>query len=323
MNRLIENINHFSRHLYSASKSYKKQYAQNSDRNIRFFNWWDEPYELLWFYRFVKHRNIVSDDRILNFISVFGNANVVDYISDGPIVFYTGENVHNSDHLSYTNHLLDRKNVKFALGFNWVDEPNYMRFPLWIPFLFDPTLDDAGLCKRCDELRYPNIGERNKFASLVARYDWNGTRTQIYDDLKHIDTIHCPSAVMHNDDELKTLFADDKKQYLTQFAFNICPENSNSYGYVTEKIFEAIAAGCIPIYWGSYNRPEIDILNQDAFIHWNMNGDNAENIRLIEDLHAHPERLREFMVQPRLLPDAENRIVQMIKQLEQKLRSIV
>lgn len=312
-----------ARQIYSANKSYKKQYLTNKERKVRFYNWWDEPYEQLWLYRFVMSRHIVPEDKVLNFISVFGKSEVADFIQDGPVVFFTGENLHNSDHLSYTNCLRDRKNIKLALGFDWVDEPKYMRFPLWIPFVFDPTLDEKGIKKRCEELRLPVIGKRDKFAALVARYDWNGTRTQIYDAVQHIAPIGCPSLVHHNDDELKTKYCDNKIEYLRQFAFNICPENSNSYGYVTEKAFEAISAGCIPIYWGGYDMPEWDILNQAAIIKWNMNGDNRANIALIEDLYTHPERLQEFMNQLRLLPQAEEHIIGMIQQLEQKLRELV
>lgn len=320
---ILNSVYWYSRQMYAAYKSYEVQYKINKRRQVRFYNWWDEPYEQLWLYRFVIHRNIVSSDKILNFISVFGKKEVADFLKKGAVVFYTGENVHNSYHLPYTNCLLDKRNVKLAVGFDWLEESTYIRFPLWIPFMFDPILDEMGIMKRCEELRYPPIGERDKFATLVARYDWNGTRSQIYDSLKHIAPISCPSLVLHNDDDLKSKFADNKMEYMRQFSFNICPENSNSYGYVTEKLFQSIDAGCIPIYWGSYNMPEVDVLNQDAIIKWNMHGDNSANVALINDMYAHPDMLREFMVQPRLLPQAEEQIIGMINKLEQKLRELV
>ena len=321
--KMLSYIYEQARQIYSANKSYKKQYLTNKERKVRFYNWWNEPYEQLWLYRFVQHRNIVPEDRVLNFISVFGKSEVADFIQEGPVVFFTGENVHDAEHQPYANYLLGRNRVKLAVGFDWIEEPNYLRLPLWIPFLFDPTLDEDGIRKRCKELRHPIIGKRDKFAALVARYDWRGTRTQIYDAVQHIAPIGCPSLVHHNDDELKTKYSDNKIEYLRQFACNICPENSNSYGYVTEKVFEAIAAGCIPVYWGSYNMPERDILNQDAIIKWNMNGDNSANIALMEDLFAHPERLQEYMAQPRLLPQAEEHIISMMQELEQRLRDLV
>ena len=46
----------------------------------------------------------------------------------------------------------------------------------------------------------------------------------------------------------------DKIQTMKNYRFNICYENScNRNGYVTEKIFDSFAAGCVPIYWGAPN----------------------------------------------------------------------
>jgi hypothetical protein len=42
-----------------------------------------------------------------------------------------------------------------------------------------------------------------------------------------------------------------KYQILKKFNFSFCYENATGFpGYITEKIFDSMAAGCIPIYWG-------------------------------------------------------------------------
>ena len=41
--------------------------------------------------------------------------------------------------------------------------------------------------------------------------------------------------------------AFNKRDILQSYAFNLCPENGIHPGYVTEKIPEAFAAGCLPI----------------------------------------------------------------------------
>ncbi|MWV67581.1 hypothetical protein DCO58_07910 [Helicobacter saguini] len=43
---------------------------------------------------------------------------------------------------------------------------------------------------------------------------------------------------------------ENKVEWLKKYKFNICFENSSYPGYLTEKIFDAFAAGCVPIYWG-------------------------------------------------------------------------
>lgn len=44
-----------------------------------------------------------------------------------------------------------------------------------------------------------------------------------------------------------------KKPVLKNYKFCLCYENSRHNGYVTEKIFDAMVAGCVPIYLGAYN----------------------------------------------------------------------
>lgn len=47
---------------------------------------------------------------------------------------------------------------------------------------------------------------------------------------------------------------DDKIETIKHYRFSLCYENScERNGYVTEKIFDCFAAGCIPIYWGAPN----------------------------------------------------------------------
>lgn len=55
-----------------------------------------------------------------------------------------------------------------------------------------------------------------------------------------------------------------KKDILTSYAYNLCPENGVYPGYVTEKIPEAFAAGCLPI---TYVDQSVDVdFNPGAFI---------------------------------------------------------
>ncbi len=48
-----------------------------------------------------------------------------------------------------------------------------------------------------------------------------------------------------------------KKPILEKYKFSICYENArNISGYITEKIFDCLFAGCVPIYWGANNITE-------------------------------------------------------------------
>lgn len=69
---------------------------------------------------------------------------------------------------------------------------------------------------------------------------------------------------------------DDKISLLKRYRFNLCFENVRYPGYVTEKIFDAMMANTIPVYFGA---PDIsDFVPREAFI-------DASRFSNFEDLH--------------------------------------
>ena len=57
---------------------------------------------------------------------------------------------------------------------------------------------------------------------------------------------------------------ENKKEALTSHKFSICFENSIEDGWITEKIFDSLLNGCIPIYYGT---PDIEkIISKKCFI---------------------------------------------------------
>ena len=299
--------------------------AENGNKDVApiyQYNFWEVAPDKSWFTRFVRHRGIEMNKR-LSLYSVFGNRDVIRYDEREAKMFVTGENLHSREFHAYADNMLADKEICLSMGFDYFDDDRYIRFPLWLRTQFAPEMSEKDIVQRVNKLRYPTIGERTKFATLISRYDWGGTRSAIYNELHHIDRIYCPSQVLHNDDGLAKEFNDDKNAYMRQFYFNICPENSNAYGYVTEKIFDAIYAGCIPIYWGSYNEPEKAILNQDAIVFWDKNGSNEHTIQKIADLYEDNKKIQEFMRQPRLNEGAEEWIVTFFEQLEQRFSKIL
>nr|WP_272916661.1 glycosyltransferase family 10 [Helicobacter saguini] len=51
----------------------------------------------------------------------------------------------------------------------------------------------------------------------------------------------------------------NKIEWLKDYKFNLCFENSSYPGYLTEKLFDAFAAGCVPIYWGDTSLRLMDL----------------------------------------------------------------
>ncbi|WP_222986950.1 glycosyltransferase [Psittacicella melopsittaci] len=115
-----------------------------------------------------------------------------------------------------------------------------------------------------------------------------------------------PSKFRRNTNDLQELYHDDKIAYSKNFRFMICPENSYAPGYVTEKIIEAMAAGCIPIYWGGIET-ELDYFNAKAILFYDPRNPQALSKRL-KELWQDQEQLDAFLAEPCFLPGTAARI---------------
>lgn len=301
----------------------KAKVGNKATDKVWLYNFWNVKAEEMWVTRFLEHRGLLKTGKRLSFYSVFGDKKQLDYDNRDLKVFITGENVHAHSFDSYADNLLSSKEIGLSLGFDYLDNAKYVRFPLWLRTNFQPEWTEKEIINRVEQLRFPEIGDRTKFAAMIARYDWGDTRSKICKALENIGNICCPSMVLHNDETLKTVYQDDKQAYLRQFCFNVCPENSNWPGYVTEKVFDSISAGCIPIYWGSDNKPELDVLNQNALILWDFDADNAKNIAKIENLWNNKEVLYDMLHQPRLVDGAEDVILSYFSRLEKAFAKLL
>ena len=187
----------------------------------------------------------------------------------------------------------------------------YLRFPLWILRYFEPedgpeeirtrvrAINEAGE-RRCAE---DGALLRTHGIACISSHDMFGTKAAVCDRLEAAGLeIQYPGRWRHNTDTLKTQFDDDKDAYLRSVRFNVCPENSDTKDYVTEKLFDAFAAGVLPIYLGSQNDPEPGLINREAVIFWDCGGDNAEAIDMIRKLEEDDAACAAFLEQPKLTP---------------------
>ncbi len=103
---------------------------------------------------------------------------------------------------------------------------------------------------------------RRKFCSFIYSNNINGQgsslRYQFCKKLMEYSRVDCPGTVLHNMDAPELARRGDasnwhksKIQYLDRYKFNIAFENSNTPGYITEKLTDAFFGNTVPIYWGS------------------------------------------------------------------------
>lgn len=308
--------------LYRNYRSIQRQIKTNTPYNVKFYNFWKQEIPDMWFYKFLQNCDIINKKKIC-FYSTFGSRNILNHTKGDVNVFFTGENVKRGSHKLYADHFLTNESIDLALGFESFEDSRYLRFPLWIMYMFNPTSNTENIKKRCQELNFPYISHNRKFACHISSEDQLGLRRKICIGLSQIALVDCAGKTMHNCDELWKEYNDDKHSFISKYKFNICPENSNCAGYVTEKIFQAIAAGCIPIYWGSYNDPETQVLNHNAILFWEQDDNNDTLIKTINDLHTSETRYIEFASQPRLTNDAAEYVINEYEQLQSRISEII
>ena len=245
----------------------------------------------------------------IEFFSVFGYKRFLEKSKSSYKIFFTGENVNSGGvvdtYRQYAGNCTEY--VDLAMGFDFIDVDNYLRLPLWIPWYFQPY-DSKDDIKRKLQSFTCFFERRTKFCSMIARHDTTKLRSKICQDVSRIAHVDCPGKLLHNDDTLWQQFADNKDQYLRQYKFNICPENSIGNGYVTEKLFQAWNAGCIPIYNGYSKDPEPGILNPKVFLWYEPDGDNTDMLNRIRELNADEKKYKEFISQQFFMDTAVDKI---------------
>ncbi|WRG23635.1 fucosyltransferase [Helicobacter pylori] len=269
-------------------------------------NWWgDEEIKefkksVLYFilsqrYKIILHSN-PNEPSDLVFGNPLGSARKILSYQNAKRVFYTGENeVPNFNLFDY------------AIGFDELDfNDRYLRMPLYYDRLHhkaESVNDTTAPYKIKDNSLYalkkpthhfkenhPNLCAvvnnesdplKRGFASFVASNPNAPIRNAFYDALNSIEPVTGGGSVKNT----LGYNVKNKNEFLSQYKFNLCFENSQGYGYVTEKIIDAYFSHTIPIYWGS---PSVaKDFNPKSFVNVCDFKDFDEAIDYVRYLHTH------------------------------------
>ena len=113
----------------------------------------------------------------------------------------------------------------------------------------------------------------------------------------------------------------NKWEVMPRYRFSLCYENVRDVpGYVTEKIFDSIRCGCVPIYWGANNIE--DYVDSEVFIDRRRFKTDAELDEYISNITQHEydlylDAIHKFLNGPRfakfLPPAFANTIINALK----------
>lgn len=205
-------------------------------------------------------------------------------------IFFYGENP--DTYKNYFDFEKFKKYFDLIIGFKYTDKKNKIyRLPVWMicyPY-YNMNDNENNILTHIQKNYTKNNLIPKSNCALIARHDNGGQRTILYNYFSKYSRVICPSTFKNNAPPIGKLF-HDKHLFLKKFLFNICPENSGYHGYFTEKIFHALEAGCIPIYWAS-ETPEPGILNEDCYYLADLT-DGKKLDREIRDVLTMPEKYK-------------------------------
>jgi glycosyltransferase involved in cell wall biosynthesis len=263
-------------------------------------------------YKIVKYYN-----PHIQFFSVFGKKNKILKSKAPYKIFYTCEDT-NQNFAEYKGNCTDIASLSF--GFDFIDADNYLRFPLWLLYYFSPSNSKDEIRKILNDFK--KHYQKVKFCSLISNDDQSGIEIKVYNEISKIKAVDCPGKFLHNDDSLHKHYSNEIDVYLQQYKFNICPENTVSRGYVTEKLFQSLYSGCIPIYNAWSKDPEPDILNHDIIL-WYDENNVTPLIDEVKTLYLNENLYRSFMEQPFFCDTAVDKIYIMLQQFTDKIQFTV
>ncbi len=283
-----------------------EEITSKSPLKIAVANWWgDEEIKefkahILYFilkqrYTITLHQN-PNEPSDLVFSNSLGRARKILSYPNAKRVFYTGENEAPNFNL-----------FDYAIGFDELDfNDRYLRMPLYYAYLHykaelanDTTAPYKIKTDSLYTLKNPshNFKENHPhlcavvegktdplkrgFASFVASNPNAPIRNAFYEALNAIEPVAGGGSVKNT----LGYNVKNKNEFLSQYKFNLCFENSQGYGYVTEKILDAYFSHTIPIYWGS---PSVaKDFNPKSFVNVHDFKNFDEAIDHIRYLHTH------------------------------------
>lgn len=177
----------------------------------------------------------------------------------------------------------------YAFSFREMDDPRNLRLPFYVTVGEGPE----PLIRR-DEAEEARLrGRRRRFCSIVTS---NANPRRTARRLSFFQKLHAQKHVDSGGKALNNVGGPvaDKHAFISGSRFNLALENYALPGYTTEKLYQAMAARCIPVYFGN---PDIaEDFNPESFINITDFASDAEAIEHIlqvdmdEDLQAHYHR---------------------------------
>ncbi len=246
---------------------------------IKIVDWWSQDPEHNFIIKQLQSRYkvIFSENPDYLIFSCFGKEHLK--YDNCVKIFYCGE-----------NERADYNLTDYSIDFDYMDFlDRHLRLPIFIRRGYEQILK----YNQKIDLERARKQFRNRFCSFIVdnnneKYNPRGLFFDKLSLYKKVDSYGKYKNNMADKKILKRL-SEQKHETLLKYKFNICFENSSYPGYLTEKLFDAFFAGCIPIYWGDTSLNDVKacteyIINPKSYI-------NAHDFDTLDELVEEVKRI--------------------------------
>lgn len=231
--------------------------------------------------RYTVIRDDVNPDYLIFGDRNFGGHNTTFNNKNCIKIFFTGENERPWDY-----------HCHFAMCFEHLENEKCIRFPHYVIYEFDHHILGRHIRKSDDS---EEIRDKD-FCSFIQKNPNAEKRNWYFHELSKYKQVVAAGPLFNNTGGVTPVGVTGKVDCMSKFKFNLCFENSAYPGYLTERLYEALCAKTIPIYWGS-GTAGLDF-NPKAFLNWHDYRNDEEFIKAIIELDQNEEKYMEMYMQP-------------------------
>ncbi len=179
----------------------------------------------------------------------------------------------------------------FSLSFDYEDyQSRNLRMPLYVIY--------GGINQLLEKVTDRNLIQIHpKFCNIVVSNPNSEFRNNFLNKLSGIKLVDSGGTHCNNIGYRVT----DKIKFMQDYRFSISFENNSHPGYTTEKIYESMIAGSIPIYWG--NELISKEFNENSFINVHNFKNFDQAIEYVVSVENNIELYKDIFTQPWLLPE--------------------
>jgi len=184
----------------------------------------------------------------------------------------------------------DKSEVKYA------QDKNGKRAAHWIPTVYFRVSHYHHYVPKIIPTWDVTPFENKRFCLFASRNMMNARKEQVLNMMStmgKIDSFESPIVLQQfpNIGGVSCYYGKELLHLYSQYKFVVNFENSSTNGYVTEKIFNVLAAGVVPIYHGA---PDInEYVNRKSFVH--CDGDPNTTLRQIHKLNINKKAYEEMI----------------------------